>query len=187
MDHYLEIRLLPDPEFVPSLLMNALFGKLHKALSELNTNRIGVSFPAVQDDPPALGDRLRLHGDLSDLQRLMESNWLTGMRDHTLVADPAPVPPQTSHRVVRRVQAKSSPTRLRRRLARRKGISDEEAYRAIPDSVAEQLRLPFVTIKSRSTDQTFRLFIEHQPPRNGAVGGDFSCYGFSPTATVPWF
>jgi CRISPR-associated endonuclease Csy4 len=187
MDRYLEIELLPDPEFVPSVLMNALFGKLHRALAELNANRIGVSFPDVRDDPSALGDRLRLHGNLGDLQQLMELNWLIGMRDHILVCDPAPVPALARHRVVRRVQAKSSPERLRRRLVRRKGISDEEAHRAIPDSVAEQLRLPFVTIRSRSTEQTFRLFVEHQPPGNEAVGGDFSCYGLSPTATVPWF
>ena len=32
MDHYLDIRLLPDPEFPAPLLMNALFTKLHRAL-----------------------------------------------------------------------------------------------------------------------------------------------------------
>ena len=34
MDTYLEIRLLPDPEFVPTMLMNALFSKLHRGLVE---------------------------------------------------------------------------------------------------------------------------------------------------------
>lgn len=187
MDHYLEIELLPDPEFVPSVLMNALFGKLHRALVELSTNRIGVSFPGVHHDPPALGARMRLHGDLGNLQRLMELNWLIGMRDHTSLSPSAPVPANTGHRVVRRVQAKSSPARLRRRLARRKGISDEEACNAIPDRAPERLKLPYVTIRSRSTQQTFRLFIDHQPPVREAISGDFGCYGLSSTATVPWF
>ncbi len=32
MDHYLEIRVLPDPEFSSEMLMAALFAKLHRAL-----------------------------------------------------------------------------------------------------------------------------------------------------------
>lgn len=30
MDHYLDIRLRPDPEFPPAQLMSVLFGKLHQ-------------------------------------------------------------------------------------------------------------------------------------------------------------
>ena len=187
MDHYIEIQLLPDPEFVPTMLMNALFGKLHRGLAELKSKRIGVSFPDVQQAPPALGERLRLHGSDGDLQRLMALNWLTGMRDHIAVTGTAPIPSDASRRIVRRIQAKSSPERLRRRRVRRKGISVEEARLAIPDSAAEQLHLPFVTIRSRSSDQTFRLFIDHQALGNEVSAGDFSYYGLSTTATVPWF
>jgi CRISPR-associated endonuclease Csy4 len=187
MDHYLEIRLLPDPEFVPSVLMNALFAKLHRALVELESSAIGISFPDVRQEQLALGDRLRLHGQASDLQRLMARNWMIGMRDHITLNGPNQVPAVTSHRTVRRVQAKSSPERLRRRLMKRKGITEEEARRAIPDNAAKQLKLPFVTIKSRSTGQEFRLFIDHQPVQSELKEGEFSCYGLSPTATVPWF
>ena len=31
MDHYLEIRVLPDPEFSEEMLMAALMAKLHRA------------------------------------------------------------------------------------------------------------------------------------------------------------
>lgn len=186
MDHYIEIRLLPDPEFVPTVLMNALFSKLHRALVDLNTNAIGLSFPDVQEQP-ALGNRLRLHGTENNLQRLMSQNWLTGMRDHITLNGPKPVPVNICHRTVRRVQAKSSPERLRRRLMKRKAITQEEARSAIPDSAAKQLKLPFVTIKSRSTGQEFRLFIEHQPIGDKPVNGEFSHYGLSPITTVPWF
>lgn len=32
MDHYLDIRVLPDPEFSAQTLLEALFAKLHRAL-----------------------------------------------------------------------------------------------------------------------------------------------------------
>jgi CRISPR-associated endonuclease Csy4 len=85
------------------------------------------------------------------------------------------------------VQVKSSPERLRRRLAKRKGLTDEEAKRAIPLGAAERLNLPYVTIKSRSTGQDFRLFVDQMPPMDHAIFGSFNHYGLSATATVPWF
>lgn len=187
MDHYLEIRLLPDPEFVPSVLMNALFAKLHRALVELGSNAIGISFPDVGQKPLTIGNRLRLHGESDDLQRLLAMSWLTGMRDHVTLMGPSQVPATVDYRAVQRVQAKSNPERLRRRLIKRKGITEEEALRAIPDSSAKQLKLPFVTIKSQSTGQEFRLFIDHKAIQSEPIAGEFSSYGLSPTATVPWF
>ncbi len=187
MDHYLEIRLLPDPEFQPTVLMSALYSKLHRALVQLENPGLGVSFPDIEQACPTLGKRLRLHGKHENLQRLMALNWLTGMRDHTSVGELTPTPDNVDYRVVRRVQAKSNPERLRRRLAKRRGISLEEAQKLIPDSYTKQLTLPFVTIRSQSTGQTFRLFIDHLPPQSAPVPGKFSHYGLSPTATVPWF
>lgn len=187
MDHYVEIRLLPDPELAPTVLMNALFAKLHRVLAELESNAIGISFPDVQQTQPALGGRLRLHGTSDELHRLMALNWLTGIRDYITINELTPVPAKVSYRKVRRVQTKSNPERLRRRLMKRKGITAEEAGRAIPDSAAKKLKLPFVTIKSRSTGQEFRLFIDHQPLERGPTNGEFNWYGLSTTATVPWF
>ena len=188
MDHYLEIKLLPDPEFAPTVLMNALFAKLHRGLVDLNSTRIGVSFPGLKSEPKqrSLGDRLRLHGDADDLQQLMALPWLSGMNDHTAVSELASVPPQAGVCTVRRVQAKSSPARLRRRLMRRRGIGEEAARERIPDALAERLDLPFVTLKSRSTEQTFLLFIDQQPVSQ-TVAGAFNHYGLSRIATVPWF
>lgn len=37
MDHYIDILLLPDPEFPASMLMGALYNKLHKALVVLDS------------------------------------------------------------------------------------------------------------------------------------------------------
>lgn len=187
MEHYLTIRLLPDPEFTTPMLMSALFGKLHRALVQQGSGTIGVSFPKVRQQSPSLGECLRLHGNSGDLQRLMAQDWLAGMRDHTAIGEITSVPANAMHRVVRRVQAKSNPERLRRRLIRRKGITEEEAYQSIPDCVVEKLDLPYVAIRSQSTGQSFRLFIEHLPIQVMPVKGEFSAYGLSVAATVPWF
>lgn len=187
MNAYLDIRLLPDPEFSAATLMNALFSKLHRGLVEQGSQRIGVSFPDCSEGKRYLGERLRIHGSALDLQDLMSLNWITGMQDHTAVGAISQVPVHARPRVVRRVQAKSSPERERRRLVARKGISREQAALAIPDAAAESLALPYVVLTSRSTGQQFRLFIEHSPAQAEAVDGRFSAYGLSPSATVPWF
>lgn len=187
MDHYIDITLLPDPEFPATTLMNALFAKLHRGLVDHAGQDIGISFPEVVQSKRTLGQRLRLHGTSASLDRLMAIGWMQGMRDHVMVAPAQPIPANVQHRVVRRVQAKSSPERLRRRLMARKSIDVETARTVIPDSAAEMLNLPYVEIASRSTGQRFKLFIEHLKPLSTAIPGPFGTYGLSTNATVPWF
>jgi len=185
MDHYINIRIRPDPEFPPTILMNALYAKLHRALVDLDSDEIGVSFP--EHTVKRLGERLRLHGASDALNQLMDLSWLSGMHDHIELSSITHVPANTKYRCVRRVQAKSSSERLRRRLMRRKGLDAQEARLRIPDSAANYLNLPFVTLNSQSTGQHFRLFIQHQELQTEPVWGRFSAYGLSPTATVAWF
>lgn len=187
MDHYVDIEVRPDPEFPAPQLMSALYAKLHRALVAQGGTRIGVSLPGVEVDVPQLGTRLRLHGELAVLSALLASDWLTGMRDHVALTQPARVPDLAQYRVVRRVQVKSSPERLRRRLMRRHELDEQEARQRIPDAAARFAHLPFVQLRSASTGQTFRLFIDHGPLRSSAVTGDFNAYGLSQGATIPWF
>ena len=188
MDHYLDITLLPDPEFSQNHLMDALFAKLHVALVAAGCGDIGISFPQVPEQGTGLGTLLRLHGRASRLSELMTANWLAGMRDHTTLSAVQAVPSTcTSFRAVSRLQAKSSPARERRRLMRRKGLTEEEAMAKIPDHCAEILHLPYVQMRSQSTGERFLLFIRHGPVRAVPAEGAFSAYGLSPTGTVPWF
>jgi len=187
MDHYIDIALLPDPEFSAPMLMNALFAKLHRGLVDHGGGDIGVSFPEVGGKTLALGSKLRLHGNATSLDLLMQNGWTQGMRDHIVLIEPRPIPTIVQHRVVRRVQAKSSPERLRRRLMSRKRIGAEDAQAVIPDSSAERLTLPYLEMSSRTTGQRFRLFIDHLALQSVPVSGSFSAYGLSNTATVPWF
>lgn len=184
MDHYVDIDVQPDPEFPAAQLMNALYAKLHRALVLNNNTRIGVSFPNFDKHP---GARMRLHGSAEMLQSLLVSDWLTGMRDHVTLTPPIRVPETSRYRVVRRVQVKSSADRLRRRLIRRHNVDETEARKRIPDEVARTTNLPFVQLRSTSTGQSFKLFIEHGPLQSQATEGNFNTYGLSQGATIPWF
>ena len=186
MTHYLDIRLLTDPEFSPHHLLAALYAKLHRALVRLQADTIGISFPGLHSGS-TLGGHLRLIGPAGDLDALMALGWLNGMRDHVAVAPIAPVPEGVVHRALRRVQAKSSPERLRRRQMKRHTLTEAQARSSVPDSAQERLDLPFVQLTSVSTGQTFRLFLRLGPPQPAMPKGHFNAYGLSVTATIPCF
>ncbi len=187
MDCYMDFCLLPDPEFTAPVLMNALFNKLHRALVEMNSRELGVSFPEYQETPRQLGNCLRLHGRAECLNRLMSEDWLKGLRDHLEAGSIEPVPEDALHCRVRRVQPQSSVERLRRRYIKRHGVTEEEAASRLPDEIEERVKLPFLRVRSTSTGQDFLLFLKHEQPQSQPVEGEFNTYGLSREATVPWF
>lgn len=186
MDRYIDIRILPDPEFASNQLMNALFAKLHRCLVRLGAADIGVSFPGLDPKQRQLGPLLRLHGAEDAFARLLGEEWLTGMRDHVRISGVQAVPDHVGHQRVRRVQVKSNPERVRRRQIRRHQWTEEEAKRRIPDSVGRTLSMPFLTLESGSTGHRFRLFID-QTETDCPIPGLFNAYGLSGSATVPRF
>lgn len=186
MDHHLDLRLRPDPEFGANLLLSALYGKFHKALSQLHRDDIGLSFPRV-GSRNGLGDIMRLHGNGEALQTLQATAWLGGLHDHIDIGAIQTIPEAHRFRNVRRVQAKSNPERLRRRLMKRHNLDAAAAAARIPDIARETLSLPYVHLNSTSTGQPFRLFIAHGPVQDHPVPGHFNNYGLSQDATVPWF
>ncbi|GHU05359.1 type I-F CRISPR-associated endoribonuclease Cas6/Csy4 [Alphaproteobacteria bacterium] len=187
MDHYLDIRIRPDPEFSAPHLMSTLFAKLHRAFVVLQSTDIGVSFPDMDEKKPSLGTRLRLHASADRLQAIADCSRLGGLEDHLQIARPVLAPPDAHYRKVSRVQSDSSPERLRRRLMRRHNLSEAETRLRIPDSAVKTLGLPFVTLRSQSSGHTFRLFIRHGVLQSTPEPGAFSCYGLSAAATIPWF
>ena len=89
--------------------MNALFSKLHRALAGLGSRSMGVSFPGYSAERRWLGERLRIHGSKQSLEKLAESGWLKGIRDHAEVRSIRDAPMETRHVIARRVQAKAIP------------------------------------------------------------------------------
>jgi CRISPR-associated endonuclease Csy4 len=186
MDHYLDIRILPTPEIAEPHVLNVLAGKLHLALAELQSDDIGVSFPHFQLDPPRLGNLMRLHGSRTRLEKLMLRPWTAGVAHYVYIGAVTPVPTTKSHCTVRRIQVRSSAERIRRRQMKRHGWNVEEARARIPDTIERRLNLPFLSLRSSSTGQPFRIFID-QRQSESPVPGRFNTYGLSQAATVPWF
>ena len=187
MDHYIDLRLLPDPEFPTHELLSALYAKLHRELVKQKSKSIGVSFPGYREKPPTLGDTLRLIAIRYELEKFMEQPWIGSMSSHLAIGSITPVPEGAKHRSLRRVQAKSSPERLRRRQQRRHGLSESDLRQRIPDNLVERLRLPHVRLRSRSTGQVFPLFFRLSLESEEIRGGEFNTYGISHSATIPWF
>jgi len=187
MTHYTDIRILSLPEIAPEHILEKLYSKIHLALAELKRSDIGLSFPDVNEKRPSLGQRLRLHSSEQVLRCLLDKIGLAAMRDYLRPGEILPTPEQTAFRQVLRVQIQSSADRMRRRFAKRHNLSMDEAAARIPDSVAGKLKLPFIRMQSKSSGQTFNLFISHGTIRQTPIPGEFNAYGLSTEATIPWF
>lgn len=184
MDYYVNINIIPNSEIPEPILMSYVYQKLHNAFVKLRNNAIGVSFPNHADN---LGDCLRLHGAMNALQNLFASEWLGSLSDYVSVSPVTKIPVILGYRQVRRVQSKSSPERLRRRSIKKGWIRYEDSSEVAFDSQPRFLSLPFVTLRSQSSGQPFLLFVDHGPVLPAPVVGEFSSYGLSKLATVPWF
>ena len=181
MDHFIDIKVLPDPEFNATTLMNALYAKLHRGLVTLQNEKLGVSFPTAGKTP---GHLLRLHGEKSDLENLMELNWIKGLGDYTATSEPQPVPTETQQVSVRRIHNKMTTARLRRAVARN-SLTEKKAEELLENRKIP--KLPYLMLKSQSTGQSFPLHFEQKTLASEAAPGKFNTYGFSQTATLPWF
>ncbi len=186
MDYYIDIKVRKNPEIAPQVILNTLFEKVHLILAEQKRSDVGISFPEFSEKGEHLGNILRLHGSLDALQDIGEHRFVRHMKDYADFGRVKKVPAVQKFFIVSRVQAKSSPERLRRRYMKRHGLTAEQAAEKIPDSAAEMLVLPFISLNSISTGQKFRLFVRHTETPEFS-GGEFSTYGFSKTATVPKF
>lgn len=184
MDSYQDIRVLPDPEFEETTLISALFAKLHRALGAYGKGDIGVSFPEHNLKP---GTLLRLHGTKAALEMLEAMRWRKGLNDYCEASSISPIPDIAGWRRVSRVQVKSNPERLLRRSVRKGWITEEQASQRSSEIKEKRCNLPFLQLRSLSSGQHFRLFIQHGEIHPEPASGTFSSYGLSDKTTIPWF
>lgn len=174
---------MPDPEFPATLLMNAVYSKLHKALFDLRSISIGVSFPRSKKN---LGNLLRLHGSSHDLQQLRQRDWLGAMQGYCELGEISAMPEGVKHRRVSRQQSKMSEAKLNR-LLKRGSISEAEVEQYRRKMLSQRLAGPYLDLRSASNGQKHRRYIEFGPLLDSPVEGVFDQFGLSKTATVPWF
>lgn len=187
MDYYLELIVRPDPEFTVPLLLNSFYNKLHALLVEKEELNIGVSFPDYDEQTKQLGAKVRLYGAQDALNIVRRQVHQSGFQDYFEISEIEVVPKTSDYIAVRRVQVKSSPTRLARRYALRHSITLEEALLKYQAMNPKKLSLPYLVLNSQSTNQQFRLFVKQTVAKEGRILGNFNRYGFSKEATLPRF
>jgi CRISPR-associated protein, Csy4 family len=183
MSSYLDIKLLPDAELSATVLMNAVYIKLHKALYDCCSKNIGISFPKYKT---TLGSILRLHGVNADLLELQKQNWLGGMSGYCTLSAIQAVPANVKYRTVSRKQSTMSESKLKR-LLKRGSITEAEAKAYRAKMFTKGLDNPYVELVSASNGHRHRRYIEFGELQDSPVEGEFDNFGLSKTATVPWF
>jgi CRISPR-associated endonuclease Csy4 len=183
MDYFTDIKLLPDAEIPATVLMNAIYTKLHKALCDLHSTNIGISFPKYK---VTLGDVLRIHGKEPVLNDLQGLDWIGGMKGYCKISDIVPVPAGSKFRTISRKQPTVSQSKLNR-LIKRGSITEDEVKNYKAKMFTKGLDNPYVELVSGSNGQRHRRYIEFGELQDSPVEGEFDQFGLSKIATVPWF
>ena len=183
MNYYIDIIIKPNAEIQLIILLNTIYTKLHKALYDLRSTSIGVSFPKYT---LTLGNLLRIHGNELALQNLQNLNWLGSMNSYCDVSSVMAVPDGAKFRTVSRKQTTMSQAKLRR-LIKRSSITEHETRQYRKKMFSSGLDNPYVELVSGSNKQKHRRYIEFGELFEQPVSGDFDQFGLSKIATVPWF
>jgi CRISPR-associated endonuclease Csy4 len=184
MNHFIDIKILPDAEINANFLLNKVYTKLHKALFDIKSDAIGVSFP---EHRKTLGRVLRLHGTQQALDQLQTQNWLARLADYCKVSTICEVPVNIQgYRTVSRIQTTMSQSKLMR-LLKRESITEEEAKGYKTKMFTKGLDNAYVELESASNGHNHRRYIAFGHIQPEAIQGKFDVFGLSKTATIPWF
>ena len=197
MKYYQEITLIDQAEISSYFIWSKLYTQLHIALAEIkdtnNKVNIGVSFPQYlfekndKNSKVNLGKKLRLFAqNEADLKKLDLKKWLDRLTDYVHITSIREVPENIkSYAIYRRKQVKTNAERLARHRVKRGDIGFDEAL-ARYSNVVTTTDLPFVQMKSLTSDQVFKLFIEKKNAEQ-SESQVFSTYGLSSESSVPEF
>ncbi len=194
MHYFIEISCLPDEGVSSSFIMGRVFDQLHLSLVQLTTelgfNPVGLTFPEYsygeEKKPPQIGTKIKLWSqDEAFLAQLKPKAALSRLADYVHIRSIAEVNrPNLKFSAFKRVQFDSSAERWQRRQLRRHGDSVEVVKRLARFKVQES-DLPYLNVKSRSSDQRFRLFIAKQSLPPSVEAWRFGSYGLSATVALP--
>lgn len=199
MKFYQEITLIDQAEISPYFIWSKLYAQLHIALAEhKNANEkgnIGISFPKyiyehgdeAKKSKVHLGDKLRIFAeDQAALENLNIFQWLKRLTDYVHITSIREVPENIKgYATYSRKQVKTNAERLARHRVKRGDIGFDEAL-ARYSNVVTTTDLPYIQMKSLTSDKSFKLFIEKKNA-NQSENQVFSTYGLSSESSVPEF
>lgn len=194
--YYIELTLINQADITLNFLWSKLYTQLHLAFVEQkDTNDnipFGLSFPEYTFNGKTkrfqIGQKLRIFADSElALQSLDVKKWLSRFSDYIHITGVRSVPDKvTGYTCYTRKQFKTSPERLARRYIKK------FPEVSMGDAISRYTRvtftetLPYVQLKSLSSEHYFRLFIEKKV-MSESLEGKFSTYGLSAKTTVPEF
>lgn len=191
MNYYQEITLLPNMEIGIPFLWAKVYTQLHIAFAE-KKNQSGVSFAVSFPEYGrlGLGNKLRVFAEDEQSLKILDlkGKVFDRLADYVHITSIHPVPVRrvTGYAVYSRYQPEGSPeNKARRYIKRHDGVSKEQAV-ALFMKKGTPCSLPYVQLKSFSTNRTFSLFIQKQVAKQ-VIGKGYSTYGLSPVSSVPEF
>ena len=191
MKYYIDIKLLGDTEITLGFIWQKIYAEIHLALvthkDTENMVKVGLSFPHYMEIFP-LGDTLRLLASTREELELLDiEDRLKKFSDYLLISEIKEVPTDIkSYATFSRKQFKSNPARLARRYAKRHNVTLEEALKVYEGVEGKETKLPYINIKSTSTKQFLKIFIERAEMGHEEIG-KFNTFGLSKTSTIPIF
>ena len=200
MKFYQEITLIDQAEISPYFIWSKLYTQLHIGLAEIKDANekvnIGISFPKyiyeqgdeTQKSKVQLGNKLRIFAETqADLEKLNISKWLERLTDYLHITSIREVPEAkiSGYATYSRKQVKTNAERLARHRVKRGDIGFDEAL-ARYSNVVTTTDLPYIQMKSLTSDKSFKLFIEKKLTDKSETQV-FSTYGLSSVSTVPEF
>lgn len=193
MKYYIEITLLPTIEIPVFFLWEKIYQEIHLALVKVqdgeNKVNIGASFCEYDGNQHKLGSKLRLFSSSSnDLEDLNIQKYLSRLKDYVHISKIRNVPENIQiYAFFKRIQTKSSNTRLARRKAKRECISVEAALLVFDKRKEKISSAPYIHLKSQSTGKRYRLMIGYEETEQRNNIEKFSTYGLSSKSSVPIF
>jgi CRISPR-associated endonuclease Csy4 len=136
-----------------------------------------------------IGKRVRLFArSEQELDSIVWSKSMVGLGDYVHRTKPRPTPLAIQNfAVFARRQPKASPERLIRRAMKRQGIDEADAIERYEGYTMDRCRLPWVDMRSESSQHRFRLFIDRIEMPGLTSSWGFSTYGLSRSVSMPLF
>lgn len=197
MKHYIEITLIEDDKTLYES-WSMLYSQLHFTLVNMHRKDlrcVGVDFPKYgYQGKRTLGDKLRIFASKEEILsfciqdlKLRLSKYLPIFQNYYHFKSIKRTPTDCQHRCYARKRDKKSKEMLAVRMMKRQNISYQDALLLLQDYQPTPLDLPFILLKSQSSDAIFRCYIDKID--DGATyyndSKEFDTYGLG--GFVPFF
>lgn len=197
MKYYIDITLLLSDDIGHYFLWEKVYQQLHIALVDFQktngNSEIGIGFPEFNAKNNRLGRKARLFAIThSAIEQFNAHQWLDRLQDYVHITTVRDVPVSIKgYESFSRLQVKcGNPERYARRAAKRQGISYEQALENRKSMLPTKVKNPFVWMKSLSSDNRFRLIIQHTLLNTKVLEYEeigFDSYGLAKNGALPSF